>query len=382
MSTLLIQGIIAVLSFPASYIILRLIFKKSIVFTAGYLMICFAIFVFFIAFWEAGLGINSLFWIIPLIYGVGVGVLLIVNKILRKPLEKSILQVKKISEGDLRFHIDHSDVKNELGILNNSLLELSDNLKRIIGEIATNADNLVSASHQTSSSSEELSQGANEQASSIEEVSSTMEEISANIQQNTENSQETEKISGDANKGILEVAERARKAMEANKMIADKISIISDIAFQTNILALNAAVEAARAGEHGKGFAVVAAEVRKLAERSKVAAEEIVSLAKNTLELAEGAGQVMMETLPKIEKTTRLVQEISAASMEQNNGASQVNNAVQQLNGITQQNASSSEELATSAEELAGQAELLREAISFFKIDTDNKLQKTPLLKK
>ena len=254
-----------------------------------------------------------------------------------------------------------------------SIFLMTEKLKEIISSVVQGTVNISSASLQVSSGSQQLSQGASEQAASVEEVSSTMEQISANIQQNTENSQQTEKKSQMAHKGINDVAERAQKAMEANKNIADKITIINDIAFQTNILALNAAVEAARAGEHGKGFAVVAAEVRKLAERSKVAAEEIVELTQNSLELAEGAGQKMMEILPEVEKTSQLVQEITAASIEQNNGASQVNNAVQQLNTVTQQNSAASEELATSAEEMAAQADQLKAIVSFFKVDSDDR---------
>jgi methyl-accepting chemotaxis protein len=202
-----------------------------------------------------------------------------------------------------------------------------------------------------------------------------MEEISSNIQQNSENAQETERISQSAQSGIREVVKSAEEAFKAQRDISEKIQIINDIAFQTNLLALNAAVEAARAGEHGKGFAVVAAEVRKLAERSKVAADEIVVLAKNGLATSEKAGEYMANTLPEVEKTTNLVQEITAASLEQNNGVGQVNNAIQQLNNVTQQNASASEEIATSSEELSSQADTLSDLISFFKTDEDEKIQ-------
>jgi methyl-accepting chemotaxis protein len=183
-------------------------------------------------------------------------------------------------------------------------------------------------------------------------------------------------MSIEANEGIKNVAERAQKSVEANKTILEKISVINDIAFQTNILALNAAVEAARAGEYGKGFAVVATEVRKLAERSKQAAEEIVRITQESYKFSSGAGEVMAETMPLVDKTTKLVQEISAASLEQNNGAVQVNNAIQQLNNVTQQNASSSEQLSVSADELSSQAEQLGEFISYFKTGGQIKLEK------
>jgi methyl-accepting chemotaxis protein len=249
-------------------------------------------------------------------------------------------------------------------------------LKDIVINIRTGSDSIASASQQISGTSQQLSQGASEQASSTEEISSSMEEMASNIQQNTDNAQQTEKISKEANLGILEVANRAKRANVANKTILEKITVINDIAFQTNILALNAAVEAARAGEQGKGFAVVAAEVRKLAERSKVAAEEIVALTQESYELSNGAGEVMMKTIPNVEKTTELVREIAAASTEQNSGADQINNAIQQLSQITQQNAAASEEMASSSQELASQAEQLSDVVSFFKFGQSEFLSK------
>ena len=290
-----------------------------------------------------------------------------ISKTITVALNKGVQFAKLIASGQLDTNLDINQ-KDEVGELADALNEMVETLRNIVINIISGAEYIATASQEVSSTSVQLSQGANEQASSVEEISSTMEEIAANIQQNTENAQQTEKISIVAQDGINDVNEKAENTKTANNDIAGKIVIINDIAFQTNILALNAAVEAARAGEHGKGFAVVAAEVRKLAERSKVAAEEIVTLAQTSLHYAESAGDRMKETLPEVEKTTQLVREIAAASLEQNNGAEQINNAIQQLSSVTQQNASASEELASSAEEMASQSEMLKELISFFKV--------------
>jgi len=221
-----------------------------------------------------------------------------------------------------------------------------------------------------SSSSKQMSQGASEQASSAEEVSSSMEQMVANIQQNTENARQTEKIALNAAEGIDKVNVASDQTLNYMREIADKVSIIGEIARQTNILALNAAVEAARAGEHGKGFAVVAAEVRKLAERSQVSAVGIEKLTKNSVRATEESSKLLNAIAPEIGKTAKLVQEIAAASIEQNSGADQVNNAIQQLNHVTQQNAAVSEEMATSSEELASQAQRLINMISFFMLES------------
>jgi methyl-accepting chemotaxis protein len=307
--------------------------------------------------------------VIAIVLGVllFLGINYYISNSITSALNKGVEFAESIAEGDLSRTL-HINQKDEIGQLARALNTMIQKIREIVSGIQEGADSIASASSQISKTSEQLSQAANEQASSVEEVSSTMEEMASNIDQNMDNSRMTEKISLEANTGIQQVAEKSTSSVAANKEIADKITIINDIAFQTNLLALNAAVEAARAGEHGKGFAVVAAEVRKLAERSKVAADEIVSLARNSHELADSAGEVMNQTIPKIENTTRLVQEITAASIEQSNGSAQVNNAIQGLNDVTQQNAAASEELATGAEEMAAQASQLKDIIAFFKL--------------
>jgi methyl-accepting chemotaxis protein len=216
-----------------------------------------------------------------------------------------------------------------------------------------------------------MSEGATEQASSAEEVSSSMEQMAANIQQNTDNSKQTEKIAEKASVDIKESFEAVNNSVDSMKIIATKITIIGEIARQTNLLALNAAVEAARAGEQGRGFAVVAAEVRKLAERSQIAAVEINQVSASSLEVATKSGQLLEQMVPNIIKTSDLVQEITASSIEQNTGADQINNAIQSLNQVIQQNAASAEELSASAEELSTQADLLKDMIGYFKIESN-----------
>ena len=298
----------------------------------------------------------------------------IINRSIRIGINQGVIIATTIADGDLTLDMDKALLvrKDEIGDLSRALDKMVEKLKEFVESIVIGSNNLASASEQTSSTAQQLSQGANEQASSVEEVSSTMEEMTSNIQQNSDNAQQTEKIASFSSEGIKNVASASQESLKSIRNISDKIGIINDIAFQTNILALNAAVEAARAGEHGRGFAVVAAEVRKLAERSKIAANEIVDLAKSSVQVTEEAGKMMMTILPEIDKTAKLVQEIAAASVEQNNGSLQINNAIQQLNSVTQQNASASEEMASNAEELTSQAEQFREIVSYFKLNTNH----------
>ena len=270
-----------------------------------------------------------------------------------------------IAKGDLSIELDKS--KYNRGALKSMYL-MTKKLNTIVSDVINHADFMATASEQLSTGVNSISQGASEQAASVEEVSSTMEEFVANIEQNKNNAQSTQNISQIAYKRISELETKSEESSNANRNISDKIQIINDIAFQTNILALNAAIEAASAGVTGRGFAVVAEEVRKLAERSKFAADEIVSLAEKSLGLSENTNKLVQETLPEMKKTDALVSEIASASVEQNNGTNQINNAVQALNQITQQNAASSEEMATNAEELSNRAVKLKDVVAFFKI--------------
>ncbi|MFW9270308.1 methyl-accepting chemotaxis protein [Pseudomonas sp. NR3] len=303
---------------------------------------------------------------------VGLGLALFVSRIISRPLKQAAVVAEQLAEGNLNAKIDGGS-KDETGMVLNAMQNMVGKLSHIIGEVRNAADNLASASEEVSATAQSMSQATSEQAASVEETSASIEQMSASINQNTENAKVTDGMASKAAKEATDGGESVQQTVVAMKKIAQRISIIDDIAYQTNLLALNAAIEAARAGEHGKGFAVVAAEVRKLAERSQVAAQEIGELSSSSVEMAEKAGNLLNEMVPSINKTSDLVQEISAASEEQAAGVAQINTAMTQLNQVTQQNASSSEELAATAEEMSSQAEQLQQAMSFFTLDTPPK---------
>jgi methyl-accepting chemotaxis protein len=316
--------------------------------------------------YSRALWLNSILMVFASIVGLSFGIFIILG--IRKSLANANKVVEQMAAGNLLVEVT-SDNKDEIGLFMENLSLMVSKIKEVIGQVLVGSESITNASLQLSSTSQQLSQSATEQASSVEEVSSSMEEMVSNIQQSAENSTEAEKIAEFARMGIENLSEASEKSLSSVFDIAEKIRIINDIAFQTNLLALNAAVEAARAGEHGRGFAVVASEVRKLAERSKIAADEIVGLADLSRSNTEKAMISMRKLVPEISKTSKLVQEIKAGSVEQNSGADQINSAIQQMNQLTQQNAAASEEMATNAEELSSQAERLLNQVSFFKVE-------------
>jgi methyl-accepting chemotaxis protein len=282
------------------------------------------------------------------------------------------LQDTTYSEHGLMKSNKAEDRRDEIGDVARSFNAFIDRLSQIVSEVSARANEVSSASGQVSSSAQVLSQGTSEQAASVEETTSSLEEMNASITQNAENSRQMEQMALKGAKDIEESGKAVAESVEAMKTIAEKITIIEEIAYQTNLLALNAAIEAARAGEHGKGFAVVATEVSKLAERSQTAAHEISAVASSSVKVAERSGQLLWELVPTIRETAELVQEVATASREQGAGVAQVNKAMIQVDQVTQRNASAAEELSSTAQEMASQAESLRELMRFFHAETSN----------
>ncbi|RXH16914.1 methyl-accepting chemotaxis protein [Bradyrhizobium guangzhouense] len=289
-----------------------------------------------------------------------------------KNLNATAAVANEIAQGNLTVEAKPLSDKDTLGL---ALERMVQRLRQIVSEALTAAQNVSAGSQELSASAEQLSQGATEQASSAEEASSSMEEMASNVKQNADNANQTEKIAAQSAKDAEASGAAVGRAVEAMQTIAEKITIVQEIARQTDLLALNAAVEAARAGEHGKGFAVVASEVRKLAERSQAAAADIGTLSSETVKVAQEAGSMLSKLVPDIKKTAELVQEITAACREQDVGSSQINQAIQQLDKVGQQNASASEQVSSTSEELASQAEQLQSTIAYFRIEQGGRSQ-------
>lgn len=299
---------------------------------------------------------------------IGLLIALWISRRITTPLHDIVKVLGQVADGDLMVSIDIQS-RDEVGELAESLRNMRDQFSRVVAEVRSSSDNVTGASQQVSSTAQTLSQAATEQAASVEETTASIEQLHGSVQHTSENALATEKIADRSANDAKQGGEAVDATVGAMKNIAKKIGKIEDIAYKTNLLSLNAAIEAASAGEHGKGFAVVAAEVRKLAESSRITAQDINELATNSVAIAEKAGMMINNVVPGIVKTSGLVQEITAASTEQAAGIRQINEAMRQLDKATQQNAAASEQLAATAEELSGQAEQLQQAVAFFKLD-------------
>lgn len=310
-----------------------------------------------------------------LVVAIGIIIAFFITNSIKQSISTASVVISKLSDGDLNYDYEIKG-SDEVAKLLFDLKEMITRLRSIVDAISGGSMAIATAGNDLSHIAQQIAQGASTQASNAEEVSASMEEMVANIQQNTENSSNTNKISDKLATDIEKIGGASEKSMDSIRKIADRINIVNDIAFQTNLLALNAAVEAARAGEHGRGFAVVAAEVRKLAERSKIAADEIFILAKESVYNTESSVDLIRNIIPEIKRTSILIQEITAGSLEQTNGAEQINNAIQQLNNITQQNAANADMLVSSSERLSNEAGKLNENISFFKVDGSKAVKK------
>lgn len=370
MDSTLIFALILLALIPIYWITMKMLFKKTIIFKIGMVLLIIFETMPWITFFLGAKGLHHIWWGLPICWAAIFISFFIMLKIVKTPLQEVSDKLNRISNGDLSVTIDEKVLKenNEIGQISHAVRNLSEQMKGAMGNIVEVSRELKVSGKEINDNSRHLSQIISNQAAAIEEISASMEEIASSIQQNSNNARETEnesRIIGDQIKAILKKSE---ESLTAVNNITEKISIINDIAFQTNILALNAAVEAARAGDHGKGFAVVATEVRRLAEKSKVASEEIQALSRHSLSITSETNQIIAEIVPRIQKAGTLINEISMTSLEQNEGASQINLSIQQLNNSSQMSASSSEELANTAGNVDQHSEKLVEYTSYFTI--------------
>ena len=333
------------------------------VFVVGYLL-CGAL-----AYSSAGAELHFAFGLGGVFIALGVYFTWYLADAVARPLANFAARLDSVSHGNagLLKWDKAVDRRDELGDVARAFNQFADRIGQIIGEVLAAASALSSAAAQVYSSAQSLSQGTSEQAASVEQTTSSLQEINASIGQNVENSRQMERTALDGVKGADETSYSASQSLAAMKTIAEKNTIIEEIAYQTNLLALNAAIEAARAGEQGKGFAVVATEVRKLAERSQSAAKEIGALTASSVTIAERSGDLLKDLLPAIKKTAELVQEVATASREQASGVAQVNRAMAQVDQVAQRNSAAAEQLTATAEQMADQAERLERLMDFFK---------------
>lgn len=369
MDKTIIYAFILIALIPFYYIGLRLFLKKSLMLKIGIMLIPMIEFSLWVNFFIGAKGFIHLIWGVPVVLSAMFITYYYISKDIKDSISNLSLKIEDLSNGSLDFEIEKTLLKreDEAGKIALALEKHLNRLKDVVGNIKGASSQLAETSEELNFNSLSLSKGVNEQAASSEEISASMEQMVSNIEQNAENSLQNEKIALQVLNEMNKMQNATERSLKAVEIIAQKINIINDIAFQTNLLALNAAVEAARAGEHGRGFSVVAAEVRKLAEKSKAAADDIHRLSSESVNSTKDASDLLKNIIPDLNKTTKLTQEIAASSGEQNAGASQINNAIQQLNSVSQAAASTSDKMAQTADQLSSHSGQLLELVSFFK---------------
>jgi methyl-accepting chemotaxis protein len=300
---------------------------------------------------------------------VGLGIYY-ASKIVKKPLNNIVEDLSNLSKGNINLEItdNFSNRNDEIGLIANSIIKLSSNLNAMIRQVQINSGEISTISKDLNTIMSSISNNSTVQSSSIEEISATMEEIAASIQQNMDNWQQSEEMTYKSNRAIQEGNKATLQAIEAMGEVADKVKLINDIAFQTNILALNAAVEASHAGEAGKGFAVVAKEVRKLAESSNKAAREVEDVSNKVLNMSKNSGEILHQFVEEAGLTSDFIKDVSVAGMQQNSSVQQINQAIQELNKMIQNNSSQVDKINQKAKALSSSSSKLNNSISNFKL--------------